>query len=160
MTQPPLPIAGLPTPPPAAPAPPTVPTSPPAATPEPAKATLPRRYAALEIWVADFFAPMYLHRIIDNPHASWCAEWWRHAEAIDRLTYLWDLWELNRRGGDEAVWWQWLSHHLTILTSRDNGPFRACRIGDGDRAAEHTEPRIPRLAIAPPGWWRPTKAKT
>ncbi len=60
-------------------------------------------------------------------HLTWCPEWYRHAEAVMRLTAMWEEWERAREEGTTSHWW--LDHcdpHLAVLMSRDNGPFMAC----------------------------------
>ena len=79
----------------------------------------------------------------------WCAQWWRHAEAITRLTALWQSWEAMRLqpGTGTASWLRdHLDHQLPILLGR-SGPFAQCS------QDEHVEPRITPADPPPPGWW-------
>jgi len=61
---------------------------------------------------------------------SWCAEWWKHTEILNRLQDLCDGW--NRIGPEETdldlnTWYRlYLDHHMPIITSKDNGPLRGC----------------------------------
>lgn len=92
---------------------------------------------------------------------TWCAQWWKHAEAVSRLNAVWDEWEKARAEGTMSNWWNYhCDPALDRLMSRDNGPFMACR-ADGE-GARHTrldalpcEPSDPRLwqgaAFSEPG---------
>ena len=113
----------------------------------------PPLYSALESWVRGYFAPMFLHRVADNPRVRWCAQWWQHAEAIGRLTVLWNTWETARwESSAKPGWWLDLDHHLPLLLGLD-GPFRNCRLAYGDRPGSHQPDVIPDNDAAPPGWW-------
>ncbi len=60
-------------------------------------------------------------------HLTWCQEWYRHTEAVMRLTAMWREWE--RAVEEDAMSNWWLDHcdpHMAVLMSRDNGPFMAC----------------------------------
>jgi hypothetical protein len=91
----------------------------------PATTTSPR-YATLDGWVHEYFAPTF-GRLVGG-ELRWCADWQQHAEAITRLEALWRSWEALRL--DPAVGMAtWLSHHLDqqlpILLGRQ-GPFSQC----------------------------------
>lgn len=82
--------------------------------------------------------------------STWCAQWWRHAEAISRLDALWRAWETLRRDAalGMSVWWRdHADHHLTVLLSRDGGPFAACT------PERHVELEPMPSTAAPEGWW-------
>ncbi|MFI5845819.1 DUF4913 domain-containing protein [Catenuloplanes sp. NPDC051500] len=111
-------------------------------------------YTDVEGWVDGYFAPMFLHRTTDSTRTRWCPRWWDHAEAIARLTLLWNTWETAR--WDPAAkpgWWLDLDYHLPILLSPD-GPFRSCRQPDDRRAAKHDPAKHPATEPVPEGWWR------
>jgi Domain of unknown function (DUF4913) len=113
----------------------------------------PRLYPSLEQWVVGYFTPMFLHRVPGNPRARWCSQWWDHAEAIARLTVLWNGWESARwEPSAKPGWWLDLDHHLPILTGLD-GPFRNCRQPEGARAGKHDPEVGPSNVPAPDGWW-------
>jgi hypothetical protein len=79
----------------------------------------------------------------------WCPQWWRHAEAITRLTALWQSWEAMRLqpGTGIANWLRdHLDHQLPILLGR-SGPFAQCS------EEEHIDPRIAAAEPPPFGWW-------
>lgn len=67
--------------------------------------------------------------------ATWCPQWWKHAEAISRLEALWRAWEFLRLDGTTGmgVWWRDnTDHHMSVLLSTD-GPFKGCTPDDGHR---------------------------
>jgi hypothetical protein len=106
-------------------------------------------YSDLESWVHEILAQVVRRRL--GGHLTWCPEWYRHAEAIMRLTAIWEEWERAVKAGMMSHWW--LDHcdpHMAVLMSRDNGPFMACT------EKEH-RPLSP-LPMAPrnPQLWRDT----
>ena len=93
------------------------------------------------------FLPMFRRPL--GGEYRWCAEWWRHAEAITRLTALWHAWEALRLqpGTGMATWLRdHLDHQLPVLLGR-TGPFAMCS------EDEHIDPRQARTKQPPPGWW-------
>ena len=116
------------------------PGAPDAAAPEPV-------YAALEDWLTDYFLPMF-RRTLGGEY-RWCYQWWRHGEAISRLTALWHAWEVLRLqpGTGIAAWYRdHLDHQLPILMGA-RGPFCQCS------ETAHRDPRGAAATPAPPGWW-------
>ncbi|GII56094.1 hypothetical protein Pth03_44830 [Planotetraspora thailandica] len=104
-------------------------------------------YATVEEWVTDRFVPMYRRTL--GGEFRWCAQWWKHAEAISRLTALWHAWEALRleAGTGMGVWYRdHLDHQLPILLG-PRGPFYQCS------EDEHLEPHLATVEPAPPGWW-------
>ena len=104
-------------------------------------------YASVQDWVTQHFLPMYRRSL--GGEYRWCPQWWRHAEAITRLTALWQSWEAMRLqpGTGTANWLRdHLDHQLPILLGR-SGPFAQCS------PEEHVEPRIAAADQPPPGWW-------
>jgi hypothetical protein len=104
-------------------------------------------YDSVQDWVTAHFLPMYRRPI--GGEFRWCPQWWRHAEAITRLTALWQSWEAMRLqpGTGTANWLRdHLDHQLPILLGR-SGPFAQCSPG------EHIEPRPATAEPPPPGWW-------
>ena len=104
-------------------------------------------YGGVEEWVTGQFLPMFRRPL--GGEFRWCREWWRHAEAITRLTALWHSWEAMRLepGTGIAVWLRdHLDHQLVVLLGR-SGPFAQCS------EDEHIDPREARNSPAPAGWW-------
>ena len=102
------------------------------------------RYATLDEWVGEYFAPTF-GRLVGGEH-RWCSQWQQHAEAITRLEALWRSWEALRL--DPALGMAtWLGHHLDqqlpILLGRQ-GPFSQC---SPDRHVPAT--RLPMVAADP-----------
>ena len=109
-------------------------------TPEPV-------YLAVEDWVIDYFLPMF-RRTLGGEY-RWCGQWWRHSEAISRLTALWHAWEVLRLqpGTGIATWYRdHLDHQLPILMGA-RGPFYQCS------QTTHRAPREAEVAPAPGEWW-------
>ena len=112
----------------------------PGETPEPV-------YLAVEDWVDAYFRPMF-RRTLGGEY-RWCAQWWRHGEAISRLTSLWHAWEALRLqpGTGIGIWYRdYLDHHLPILMGA-RGPFYQCS------ETAHREPREAAAVPAPGDWW-------
>lgn len=112
------------------------------------EAAPPLRYPNVEAWVGGWLAAAAA-RQLGGPFV-WCAEWWRHVEAVSRLEAMWRTWEALRHDAvfGMSVWWRdHADPHLAVLLSRDGGPFAGCGV------SRHTE--LPDLASsAPPaGWW-------
>jgi hypothetical protein len=104
-------------------------------------------YLHVQDWVTEHFLPIYRRPL--GGEYRWCPQWWRHAEAITRLTALWQSWEAMRLqpGTGTANWLRdHLDHQLPILLGR-SGPFAQCS------EDEHIAPRIAAAESAPPGWW-------
>ena len=107
-------------------------------------------YACTEDWVSDYFVPMF-RRTLGGEY-RWCAQWWQHAEAISRLSALWQAWEVHRLqpGTGISLWYrEHLDHHLPILMG-PRGPFYQCS------EDTHREPHEAALVPAPDGWWDTT----
>ena len=104
----------------------------------------------LEDFVDDHFIPLIRRPL--GGEFRWCAQWWRHAEAISRLTAIWHAWEALRRqpGTGIGLWYRdHLDHQLPLLLG-PRGPFFQCS------ESEHIEPRRLKSESAPPGWWDQT----
>lgn len=84
-------------------------------------------YPDATTWFRDHFAPL-VHRQLDAGQ-TWCAQWWAHPEAVSRLEALWRAWETLRLDPAFGISQWWRDHadpHLSVLLSRDHGPFAAC----------------------------------
>jgi hypothetical protein len=104
-------------------------------------------YASVADWVTGQFLPVYRRPI--GGEFRWCPKWWLHAEAITRLTALWQSWEAMRLqpGTGTANWLRdHLDHQLPVLLGR-SGPFAQCSVN------EHVDPRPALAEPPPPGWW-------
>ncbi|MEU5885186.1 DUF4913 domain-containing protein [Spirillospora sp. NPDC047279] len=104
-------------------------------------------YPTVIEWVTRHFIPMYRRTL--GGEFRWCAEWWRHSEAISRLTALWYSWEAMRLQGATgmALWYRdHLDHQLPVLLG-PRGPFYQCT------EIEHLEPHQAKHSPVPPGWW-------
>ena len=111
-------------------------------------AAVPRpMYACAEDWVIEYFVPMF-RRTLGGEY-RWCAQWWRHAEAISRLSALWHAWEVMRLqpGTGMGAWYRdYLDQQIPVLLGA-RGPFYQCS------EDTHREPHEPRTEPAPEGWW-------
>ena len=104
-------------------------------------------YTALEDWVIEYFLPMF-RRTLGGEY-RWCAQWWKHDEAVSRLKSLWHSWEVLRLqpGTGIGIWYRdYLDHQLPILMGA-RGPFYQCN------EATHREPHEAAADPAPNGWW-------
>lgn len=94
-------------------------------------------YFSVQDWVTEHFLPIYRRPL--GGEFRWCPQWWRHAEAITRLTALWESWEAMRLqpGTGIANWLRdHLDHQLPILLGR-GGAFAQCS------EDEHIDPASP-----------------
>lgn len=97
-------------------------------------------------FVTQHLAPTYRRSLSANS-ATWCPEWWKHAEAIARLEALWRAWEHLRLDPATgiSVWFRdHADHHMAILLSAD-GPFKGCSPDKG-----HSQRLDPLPLTAPP----------
>ncbi len=104
-------------------------------------------YLVLEDWVIDYFLPIFRRTL--GGEFRWCGQWWRHGEAISRLTALWHAWEVLRRqpGTGIATWYrEHLDHQLPILLGA-RGPFYQCS------ETNHREPHEAIAMPSPSDWW-------
>jgi hypothetical protein len=108
-------------------------------------------YPTVAAFVELEFAPVFARR--STPTFRWCAQWWRHPEAIHRFTELWYSWEtlrLNPPLGMGTWYEHHLDRHLPILTAND-GPFAGCSPTEHYSPDPQTLPTRP----PPPGWFPP-----
>jgi hypothetical protein len=79
-------------------------------------------------FVDHHLAPMVCRRV-DSDHLRWCAQWWRHPEALERLGAVWNAWETCRLQGGAAMSWWWVHSfdpNFAVLSDPRRGPFEAC----------------------------------
>ncbi len=105
-------------------------------------------YPALPAFVENFLVVTY-RRGLSAHTTTWCAQWWRHPEAVIRLEALWRAWEHLRLEPalGISVWLRdHADHHMPVLFSTE-GPFHGCR---PDRHAPRPLPALP-TDPTPPG---------
>lgn len=81
-----------------------------------------------------------VNRKVNSRGTFWCAQWWKHPEAVCRLTALWLSWEAAREDptGLSAWWRDQLDYHMSVLMS-STGPFRYCEDGEHNAARYASE---------------------
>lgn len=75
------------------------------------------QYPSVDAWVSSWLIPVWT-RDVSADRLTWCPQWWRHPEAVARLTALWQAWEQLRLepGAAMSVWWRdHADHHLPVL---------------------------------------------
>ena len=88
-------------------------------------------YSTVAQFVAEQLAPVY-RRDIDLAGRSttftWCAQWWRHEEAVSRLTGLWRAWENLRLDPTTGLagWWRDYADPTMRVLFDEKGPFHGC----------------------------------
>ncbi|WP_406071243.1 DUF4913 domain-containing protein [Micromonospora sp. NBC_01638] len=112
-------------------------------------------YSTVEQWVTTYLLPTFPRPVgeVGMTRWHWCEQWWRHDEAVTRLTALWYGWEQARLQMTGMLpWLRELDHQLPILYG-DDGPFRDCAVG-GD-LGEHRHRSLPEMPTqpAPESWW-------
>ena len=94
-------------------------------------------YPSVDQFVAHLLAGIWC-RPVDGRHLTWCPSWWKHPEAIMRLTALWRSWEHLRLDPATglSVWLRdHADHHMRVLMDPELGPFKGCTPdrGHGER---------------------------
>jgi hypothetical protein len=120
----------------------------------PAEEGQPPLYATVEQWVTTYLLPSFPRPpgVAGHTRWHWCEQWWRHDEAVTRLTALWYGWEHARLEMTGMLGWlRELDHHLPLLCGED-GPFRDCAPA-ADQPARHVLPTAPATEPAPAQWW-------
>lgn len=116
-----------------------------------AAAPPPLLYPNVIEWTHGWLVPMYRRPVGDGRSLAWCPEWWRHPEAVVRLSALWRGFEQRRlEPGDSMSAWlrDHLDHHLRILTD-PTGPLKGCSDDRGHGSV--TALKAWRLAEPPTG---------
>ncbi|MFC7650604.1 DUF4913 domain-containing protein [Streptosporangium lutulentum] len=105
-------------------------------------------FSNVEEFVTTFLSP-HIQRNLGGT-MTWCSKWWKHTEAVSRLTSLWMAWEHQRLQGATGMSVWWLHHadpHMNVLLSRDAGPFARCK------PDEHRQGKDLPCTPAPPNMW-------
>lgn len=101
-------------------------------------------FAAVDQWVTGWLLPMWT-RDLHGDAVTWCPQWWRHPEAVARLTALWLSWEhlrLDPATGMSSWWRDHADHHLAVLLS-SAAVFKGCS------PKAHTDYPVPQLPSDP-----------
>lgn len=101
-------------------------------------------FAAVDQWVSGWLLPMW-SRDLHGEASTWCPQWWRHPEAVARLTALWLCWEhlrLDPATGMSSWWRDHADHHLGVLLSSST-VFKGCS------PKGHTDYPLPELPSDP-----------
>ncbi|UGQ12303.1 DUF4913 domain-containing protein [Yinghuangia sp. ASG 101] len=94
-------------------------------------------FTSLDQFVREYLSQV-IHRRLNRSVQLWCPEWWRHSEAVARLSVMWRAFEYLRQVDPAlgmSTWWlQHADPHLRALMHPQYGPFVACdpRDGHGD----------------------------
>jgi hypothetical protein len=92
-------------------------------------------FETLEDFVDGFVRVAYARQVYDTQEITWCPEWWRHPEAVSRLTAMWRAFEHLRAADATGMSNWWLSHadkHMARLFD-PRGTFKYCSARDGHR---------------------------
>lgn len=102
-------------------------------------------FTSLEEFVSDYIAVIFPIDPSRDVHA-WCPDWWRHPEAVVRLSAMWEAFE-SRSADDPATglerWYRDADLHLHELRHPVSGPFARCSPTDGHTAAAPALPTRP-----------------
>ncbi|MFD7321921.1 DUF4913 domain-containing protein [Streptomyces sp. NPDC059875] len=108
-------------------------------------------FESLDKFVGEYLC-VILRRRVDGEHLAWCADWWRHPEAVARLAALWRAFEYLSTDPALGLTSWWVHHadpHLATLLNPLWGPFALCTGTDGHSDALGELPNNP----APPEMW-------
>ncbi|WP_182348753.1 DUF4913 domain-containing protein [Tomitella gaofuii] len=95
----------------------------------------------------DYVAPAYARKWRGD--RIWCDQWWRHPEAVVRISACWQAFEAARCDAPEALSSFWLLHldpHMSQL-SDPSGPFVDCRMSHLGESTLMVQP-----PATTPGW--------
>ena len=88
-------------------------------------------YANVAQFVTEQLASVYRRQLDPAGRSTtftWCAQWWRHEEAVSRLTGVWRAWEQLRTDPSTglAVWWRDYADPTMRVLFEEKGPFHGC----------------------------------
>ncbi|GAA4969805.1 hypothetical protein GCM10023205_38970 [Yinghuangia aomiensis] len=109
-------------------------------------------FTSLDSFVTDYIGQILCRRL-NRATAIWCPEWWRHPEALVRLSAMWRAFEYLRVDAALGMSTFWLHHadpHMRVLMDPEFGPFALCDPREG-HAVRELEP-LP-MAPSPPEIW-------
>jgi hypothetical protein len=92
-------------------------------------------FADVGSFVSTYLIRMYARQVSDQHDTVWCPEWWRHPEAVSRLTALWRAYEFLRQDPATGMSNWWLNHadkHMVKLFD-PQGPFKYCSARNGHK---------------------------
>ncbi|MFC4017521.1 DUF4913 domain-containing protein [Micromonospora sp. GCM10011542] len=115
----------------------------------------PPLYSTVEEWLGMYLLPTFPRAVgeVGMTRWHWCEQWWRHDEAVTRLTALWYGWEQARLQMTGMLpWLRELDHQLPILYG-DDGPFRNCAASGDLGVARHCSSPEVAAEPAPENWW-------
>lgn len=106
-------------------------------------------YPNVLAFVEGFLAPKYarnIHRDGISKAMVWCGQWWRHREAVSRLTGLWRAWESLRKDPTTGltVWWRDYADPTMRALFEEHGTF------DGCTPRQHAPKVYPLVTVSPP----------
>ncbi|MFI0717526.1 DUF4913 domain-containing protein [Streptomyces sp. NPDC021224] len=108
-------------------------------------------FTSLDKFYDDYLSQI-VQRRVDGVHLAWCPDWWRHPEALVRISAMWRAFEYLRVDASLGMSNWWLHHadpHLTVLMHPLTGPFAFCSGPEG-----HTEKLGPLPSNpSPPEMW-------
>ncbi|WP_328643933.1 DUF4913 domain-containing protein [Streptomyces canus] len=111
-------------------------------------------FKTVEEFVTEYLAPT-IRRKLNGQTRTWCPEWWRHEEALQRLGAIWRAWE-NLRQDPALGLSTWFLHHcdphMNVLLDPD-GPFAGCTVKDGHTKRPY--PPLPTVKADPALWLSP-----
>ncbi|WP_331766012.1 DUF4913 domain-containing protein [Embleya sp. NBC_00896] len=113
-----------------------------------------RVFPSLEAFVSGYIAPIFPIDPSRDVHA-WCPDWWRHPEAVVRLSAMWEAFEASGTEDPWAGlerWYRDADLHLAELRDPVSGTFSRCSPTHGHTeatAAMPTRPAPPELLRLP-----------
>ncbi|GAA4996720.1 hypothetical protein GCM10023205_82460 [Yinghuangia aomiensis] len=109
-------------------------------------------FSSLDSFVTEYIGQILCRRL-NRATAVWCPEWWRHPEALVRLSAMWRAFEYLRVDAALGMSTFWLHHadpHMRVLMDPEFGPFALCDPREG-HATRELEP-LP-MTPSPPEMW-------